>query len=237
MTEPGKATNRLTVIRWGIDRLTFHTPMTSGKPPCPRYHHTSVFLREQNLLVICGGRDGVRRGSDYSRKSLALLNLSDMCWIHTKNIGESLRGSYGHAATAYRSQLIVFGGRMADNSLVQTGLAILETGMPFIVTFNPNIFLLLDLEEIKKVLYLNLKEKEYSGYFSQEQKEISSAALKYKKLLEEIDFQRKNLNTKAIDGKPINVRGKLSQSLQNSPLIPKKRSKAKNSHLHVSFVI
>lgn len=117
-------TNRLTVIDSIFDGFRFIEPVTKGKPPTPRYLHSTHYLSSKKILVVVGGK--VTAADSLDRElDIFCLELVDMTWMTVEARKSSIPTMCGHAGTNDEDRIYLFGGVDCLNYR-DSGLLILE---------------------------------------------------------------------------------------------------------------
>ena len=102
--------------------VAWHTPVTSGVTPPPRFGHTSHWHAHSSTLFVVGGSTGsdlLRDGRDYYARSLHLLDANSLRWSSVAVEGDAAPSLAGrcHAACAWgnadSASILVFGGSRA----------------------------------------------------------------------------------------------------------------------------
>ena len=91
----------------GVKPTFFEIPETRGKPPIARIQASMNFNYENNLIVIYGGRND---NLNEVYNDIVLLDMENMCWIHTKFWGDKPLKRSEHNAVVISNKLFVFGG-------------------------------------------------------------------------------------------------------------------------------
>ena len=100
-------TNLFFKMEIGVKPVLFEIPKTKGMPPSPRIEATMNFNSENNLIVIHGGRNDLK---NEVYNDIILLDMENMCWIHTKFWGEKPLHRSEHNAVVLSNKLFIFGG-------------------------------------------------------------------------------------------------------------------------------
>ena len=100
-------TNLFFKMEIGVKPAVFEIPKTKGMPPSPRIEATMNFNSENNLIVIYGGRNDLK---NEVYNDIVLLDMENMCWIHTKFWGEKPLHRSEHCAVVLSNKLFIFGG-------------------------------------------------------------------------------------------------------------------------------
>ena len=91
----------------GVKPVVFEIPKIKGKAPSPRIEATMNFNSENNLIVIYGGRNDLK---NEVYNDIVLLDMENMCWIHTKFWGDKPLERSEHNAVVISNKLFIFGG-------------------------------------------------------------------------------------------------------------------------------
>ncbi|GFS02631.1 Tip elongation aberrant protein 1 [Elysia marginata] len=101
------------------------------RPPCNRYHHAACCVG--NHVYIYGGKDR------YSPlKDLWRLDVVTGQWESLAPWGVDLPHLQGHTMTAYRSQVLIFGGSFSESVIEETPLWILSTDLHCLRQYHPD---------------------------------------------------------------------------------------------------
>jgi len=105
--ENKKPTNLFFRMVIGVKPVLFEIPETKGLGPSPRIQASMNFNSENNLIVIHGGRNELK---NEVYNDIILLDMENMCWIHTKFWGEKPLARSEHKAVVISNKLFIFGG-------------------------------------------------------------------------------------------------------------------------------
>lgn len=124
----GECYEGLTVLKIGQKPVSFIQPETAGTGPCGRFGHVSFHYKDINMFVVFGGRNDALFESTNSccLNDLWLLELENLIWIQAKIHGFPVSPRYSHAATLYRSEIVIFGG-ISEGELIGGNVQVLET--------------------------------------------------------------------------------------------------------------
>ena len=120
--------NDIYVVKLGRKPLDIFKLAVKGKPPCPRYFHTTNFYEEGNSLIVYGGRNDDH--NEYALGDIFLFELASLEWIEVSiysNINITLYARCGHSSLIVNNKLIVFGG-MNNNNYLGSSLLFMELG-------------------------------------------------------------------------------------------------------------
>ncbi len=121
--------NDIYLVKVGRRPLEIQKLDTSGKPPAPRYFHTSNFYEPGNYMIIYGGRNDAHE--DFAFSDIFILELNKLEWIEVSVYSDDKIFVYprcGHSSVIFSNKLIVFGG-MNNNTYIGSSLFFVELGM------------------------------------------------------------------------------------------------------------
>jgi len=117
--------DELRILRFGAKPLKWITPETFGKGPCARYSHYMHYQRQQNAMIIYGGRND-ELGGQMILGDLYLLNLWTLNWQAVEVLGiQATLCRYAFQSCFVSQKLLVFGG-MAYEGYCNSSLYIVE---------------------------------------------------------------------------------------------------------------
>ncbi|GFO46319.1 tip elongation aberrant protein 1 [Plakobranchus ocellatus] len=118
----------------GADSRGHHGDLRQGKanqPPRNRYHHAACCVG--NYVYVFGGKDRYSPLRDLWR-----LDVATGQWESHASWAVELPHLQGHTMTAYRSQILVFGGTFCESVLEETPLWTINTDLQCVRKYRPD---------------------------------------------------------------------------------------------------
>lgn len=125
--EPGLVSDVLYVVQTGQKPWKIVEPETLGRKPAGRWGHAMVYNREENFILIYGGRNNAM--FPFVGKTVMddvwILRLNYMVWCQVDFFNNSIEARYLFASGVYESRLYIVGG-MNDDSYIGGKIITLE---------------------------------------------------------------------------------------------------------------
>jgi N-acetylneuraminic acid mutarotase len=124
--ENRKAHNELYILQVGSRPLYWTKPVTQGRPPSPRFHHSMCYNDKLDILIIFGGRIDDANASQYTCfNDVFVLKVDSLLWTTIKVCGNIPAARSGHCAASIGSKVYIFAG-VSTSTYCNSDLFMLE---------------------------------------------------------------------------------------------------------------
>lgn len=134
LNELGYSTNKLWVLKVGIEKLQWVKIETETKEPTPRYAHSMHYIDYMNCIVVYGGRNSPDPLSQFTTNQFLndiwLFHVERQKWIEFNCKGEPPKAVYAHWSWVYGSQLMIFGGM---NELALNSTVLIQVNLTYLI--------------------------------------------------------------------------------------------------------